>query len=373
MKKILFIAGTRPEAIKVAPVYLEMKRRPGFDPILCSTGQHADLMRHGLEPFGITPDLSLDTMRGGQPLHQLLGSLFQQIGDILKDVRPEIVMVQGDTVSAFAGGWCAFLEKISVAHIEAGLRTGDLYHPFPEEASRRALTIISQVHMAPTAAARQNLLQEGVPETNIIVTGNTTVDALFLALQNRPKVATQAPGLAHRRQILVTGHRRENMGAGLENLCKALLHLAAAFPDVDITYAVHPNPAVDEPVRRLLGTTPNIHLVPPQDYQQFANRMADSYFIISDSGGLQEEAPALGKPVLVTRTTTERPEAVSCGANSLVGIEATAIIKAATELLTDANAYHRMSTAGCPYGDGKASQRICDHLEGLPIADFTGS
>ncbi len=388
MKKILFIAGTRPEAIKIAPVYLAMKRRHKFDPILCATGQHSDLMRHGLEPFGITPEISLDTMRSGQPLHRLLGMLFQQIGDVMAQVQPDVVIVQGDTVSAFAGGWCAFYEKISVTHIEAGLRTGNLHHPFPEEATRRALTIVSHIHMAPTDAARQNLLKEGVPARNVVVTGNTAIDALYMTLEKRSSLAADGstshpypkpygsashgyPNTA-RRQILVTGHRRENLGTGLQNLCEALLHLAKNFSDVDIIFSVHPNPAVDGPVRELLGSTANIRLVPPQDYQQFVDLMADCYLIISDSGGVQEEAPALGKPVLVTRTTTERPEAIERGANRLIGCETNAIIEAATELLTDAGVYQKMSAAGCPYGDGKASQRICDYLEGLPVSDFIG-
>lgn len=368
MKKILFIAGTRPEAIKLAPVYLEMQRRSTLQPVICSTGQHLDLLSHGFGPFGITPDILLDTMRPGQPLHHLAGALFQQVGDIVQEQNPYAVMVQGDTLSAFAGAWCAFYQKCPVVHVEAGLRTGRLDQPFPEEATRVSLAIITASHMAPTTAAKDNLLREGVPPKNILVTGNTTIDALYVMVEKH--ASEGLPPRPDRRQILVTGHRRENFGEGMENVCFALLHLAQKFPDIDISYAVHPNPAVREPVLRMLDSTPNIRLLPPLDYAEFTKKMSHSYLIISDSGGVQEEAPALGVPVLITRKATERPEAIECGANRLVGANSQAIIEAATELLTHPEIYDKMATAGCPYGDGKASQRICDHLEGLPVAEF---
>lgn len=363
VKKILFIAGTRPEAIKLAPVYLEMRRRGAFNPVICATGQHEELADHGFAPFEIYPDITLNTMEAGQSLHRLTGRLFMEVGNVIRKQQPDVVIVQGDTVSAFAGGWCAFFEKRPVVHVEAGLRTGDLEHPFPEEAMRAALTIISTTHMAPTAAARDNLLREGIAPERVVVTGNTSIDALYLMVAKHEQKDSQ--GAPEKRQILVTGHRRENFGQGLENLCHALLELAAKFPDVEITYAVHPNPAVAEPVRRRLGSAQNIQLLPPLDYEEFTQRMLQSYFIISDSGGVQEEAPALGKPVLITRQVTERPEAVDGGANRIVGTDAVKIVRAATELLTRPEVYDKMSTAGCPYGDGKAAGRICDYVEGL--------
>ncbi len=376
VKKILFIAGTRPEAIKLAPVYLEMKGREGFAPVMCSTGQHADLVSHGFGAFGIMPDIMLETMVAGQGLHQLTGALFQQVGEVVREQRPDAVVVQGDTVSAFAGGWCGFYQKVPVVHVEAGLRTGNLEHPFPEEAVRRALTVVADVHMAPTGAARENLLREGVAEEKIVVTGNTTIDALYLVMK-RHEGGDGGAGEAgveagNHRHILVTGHRRENFGEGLENLCYALLELAQRFPDVVISYAVHPNPAVKEPVYRMLGAVENIRLLPPLEYGDFVKMMARSVLIISDSGGVQEEAPALGVPVLITRETTERPEAVTGGANLLVGAKTETIVEAAARLLTHPEAYDRMARAGCPYGDGKAAKRICDYLEGLPVEEFAG-
>jgi len=368
VKKILFIAGTRPEAIKLAPLYLEMRRREAFEPVFCATGQHQDLLAHGLGPFGITPDIDLHSMKPGQALPELTGALFQGIGGAIRKAAPDMIIVQGDTVSAFAGGWCAFYEKIPLAHLEAGLRTGDLDHPFPEEATRRALSIIAKIHFAPTAEARANLVKEGVAGDSIVVTGNTSIDGLYHVLGSSAPPPLPADG---HKMILVTGHRRENLGQGLKNICDALLSISQQAPDVEIKYVVHPNPRVRGPVENMLAGRPNISLVQPQGFAEFVRLMADSYFIISDSGGVQEEAPALGRPVLVTRKTTERPEAVATGANRLVGSETDSIVTTAMELLENKQIYGAMARAGCPYGDGRASVRICDWLEswrGWPVA-----
>lgn len=360
MKKILMIAGTRPEAIKMAPVYLEMQRRKGLAPVFCSTGQHPQLIQHALDPFGIRPEVSLDTMTDNQSLTQLTGRLFQQIGKLLETDRPDTVLVQGDTMSAFTGGWCSFLSKIPVVHIEAGLRSGDLAHPYPEEAARRALGIITACHMAPTNHAKENLVKEGVDPANILVTGNTAIDAL-LFVRDRLKDSVPTDAQAH---ILVTAHRRENIGDGLRNLCTALQIIARQHPGVAITYAVHPNPAVGNVVRDALSNISNISLVPPKGYEDFVRLMMRSRLIISDSGGVQEEAPALGVPVLVARDTTERPEAIELGANLLVGTEPQRIVHSANLLMTDDAAHEKMRSAGSPYGDGRAAVRICDWLEG---------
>ncbi len=352
----------------MAPVYLEMKRRGKLEPVLLSTGQHTDLLAHGLQPFQIKPDIALNTMRPGQPLHQLVGSLFQQVGDSIQRLKPSHILVQGDTVSASTGAWCGFYQRIPVVHIEAGLRTGDLGHPFPEEATRRGISVVAKAHMAPTREAKENLLKEAVDPKSIFVTGNTTIDALYVVRDKTSRDTVAVP--KNGRRILVTGHRRENFGEGLANLCRALLDLSTAFPDLKITYAVHPNPSVRGPVEQMLGSRKNVYLIPPQDYEEFVRLMGLSDFIISDSGGVQEEAPALGKPVLITRTTTERPEAVACGANRLVGTDVSTIVNAATELLTHPGLYQKMATAGCPYGDGHAAERICDYLEGKPVEDF---
>lgn len=374
MKTILFIAGTRPEAIKIAPVYLEAQKRQGLHPVLCAAGQHTDLFDDALSAFRITPEIRLQTMHPGQTLSQLTGHLFHHIGHTISQVQPDAVLVQGDTLTAFTGGYSGFLQQVPVYHIEAGLRTGDIRHPFPEEANRRALSIIASQHLAPTSTARDNLLKEGVSPEMIHVTGNTSIDALHhirRTLAAESELLPAAPPADESPHILVTGHRRENFGPGLQNLCQALLRIVHQHPSVHITYPVHPNPAVTGPIHEALGHHPNIHLIPPQGYMDFIRLMLRSTFIISDSGGVQEEAPALGKPVLVTRTTTERPEAILCGANLLVGVEADTIVNAACKLLTQPDELQRMSAAGSPYGDGAASQRICDLLQGHPVQPFT--
>lgn len=362
MKKILFIAGTRPEAIKLAPLYLEMAARQRLQPEFCATGQHSDLLTATLAVFAVTPDSVLATMAPGQSLPSLAATLLEKVGEEIAARRPDLVIVQGDTASAWAGAWAAFLQKTPVLHVEAGLRTNDPANPFPEEANRRAISLVAAWHAAPTEAARENLLREGIAPDRIQVTGNTAIDALLQA-KNRIGAAP-APAGAHRR-ILVTCHRRENFGEKMTHICRGIQLIAADFPAAEIRWVLHPNPQAARPAREMLSSTPNIHLLEPLSYTDFLAEMIQSYFLISDSGGIQEEAPALGRPVLVTREVTERPEAVEIGANKLVGSDAETIRSAARELLTDAETYRRMATAGSPYGDGRASQRICDWLEAI--------
>jgi UDP-N-acetylglucosamine 2-epimerase len=360
VKKILFIAGTRPEAIKLAPVYLEMRRRGVFVPILCATGQHTDLFSGALQVFGISPELSLNTMHKGQSLPRLTAELFGQLADMAETEKPQGVIVQGDTMSAFAGAWVAFLLKIPVLHVEAGLRTHNLANPFPEEANRRAITIIASLHAAPTERARETLLKEGVPSANIIVSGNTAIDAVMLVRDNLANISAKDNSGSPR--IMVTCHRRENFGPGLEGICTGIRKIAAEFPDVQITWVSHPNPAVGETPRRMLHALPIVQIVSPLGYEEFVREMLRSDFLISDSGGIQEEGPALGKPVLVTREVTERPEASEIGATKLVGTDPDRIAASAGLLLRDDTVYDKMANAGSPYGNGNAAALICDFL-----------
>lgn len=361
MKKILFIAGTRPEAIKLAPLYLQMLGHQRLQPQFCATGQHSDLMTAALDVFGIRPDALLAGMAPGQPLSAVAGRLLENVGREIAARRPDLVIVQGDTASAWAGAWASFLQKTPVLHVEAGLRTSDPANPFPEEANRRAVSLVATWHAAPTPAARENLLNEGISPRQIAVTGNTAIDALLM-VKNRlsPELTTHPAG---QRRILITCHRRENFGDKMIRICQGIQRIAADYPDAELRWVLHPNPEAAQPARELLSSLPNVRLLEPLSYRDFIAEMLQSYFLISDSGGLQEEGPALGRPVLVTREVTERPEAVAIGANQLVGTDADAIQSAAGRLMTDEDAYHRMATAGSPYGDGMASQRICEWLE----------
>ncbi len=363
MKSVLFIAGTRPEAIKIAPVLLEARRRGALRPLLCVTAQHRGMLDQALAVFGIEPDYDLDLMAPGQNLAQLTARLFSSLPGVLAQARPDAVVVQGDTTSAFAGAMSAFYERVPVAHIEAGLRTGDIYSPFPEEANRRLIGVMTRWHFAATETARGNLLGEGTPAERIFVTGNTVIDALLRATSrtSAPPAGPRSP--QGRKLILVTGHRRESFGPGIENLCRALAEIARRHPEAHILYPVHPNPNVLEPVRRLLGGLENVELVEPQGYLEFSALLKECHFVITDSGGVQEEAPTFGKPVLVTRDVTERPEAVAAGCSMLVGTDFERITTEASRLLTDPAAYDRMARPANPYGDGRASERILDVLE----------
>jgi UDP-N-acetylglucosamine 2-epimerase len=365
--RILSVFGTRPEAIKMAPVVRCLGACPGVQSFVCVTAQHRQMLDQVLDLFSIRPDHDLDLMRAGQGLTYLTTSVLQGLGELLRAERPDRVLVQGDTTTAMAVALAAFYEKIPVGHIEAGLRTGNLFSPWPEELNRRIATLIADQHFAPTEQARDNLLREGVDSGRIVVTGNTVIDALFDAIAildaNPARVAALDAALPRldpdKRLILVTGHRRENFDGGLERVAEGLLRLARRG-DVEIIYPVHLNPNVQRAANAVLGDHPAIHLIPPLDYLPFLNLMRRATLIVTDSGGVQEEAPSLGKPVLVTRDTTERPEAVTAGTVLLVGTEPDQLVAQASRLLDDPAAYAAMSFAHNPYGDGHAAARIVE-------------
>jgi UDP-N-acetylglucosamine 2-epimerase (non-hydrolysing) len=369
-KKILLIFGTRPEAIKMAPLVKTLQAHKAFEVKVCVTAQHRQMLDQVLNLFDIQPDFDLNLMRPGQDLSDITSGVLLGLKPVLAQWRPDAVLVHGDTSTTFAASLAAFYQRIPVGHVEAGLRTGNLYSPWPEEANRKLTSVLAQWHFAPTATSRSNLLLEGVPSSAIHVTGNTVIDAL---LQVREKIVN-SPQLRQqfaqdfsfldprKRLVLVTGHRRENFGGGFERICQALTRIAKNHADVQVVYPVHLNPQVQEPVRRLLGDIGNIHLIEPLDYLPFVYLMDKSTLILTDSGGIQEEAPSLGKPVLVMRDTTERPEAVEAGTVKLVGTDADKIATEASTLLTDVQAYQAMAFAHNPYGDGQACQRIAQAL-----------
>jgi UDP-N-acetylglucosamine 2-epimerase (hydrolysing) len=357
MKTVLSVFGTRPEAIKMAPVLKALAREPGLCSLVCVTAQHREMLDQVLSLFSIHPDVDLDLMRGGQTLTQVTTRALIELEPYLVSIRPDLLLVQGDTTTTMAASLAAFYARVPVAHVEAGLRTGDPLHPWPEEVNRRVTTVIATHHFAPTEHARQNLLAERVAEEAITVTGNTVIDALLEVVAQKPSQAPPLP-LRGRRLVLVTAHRRENFGEPLLEIIDALRDLAARYPDVDVVYPVHRNPNVDGPVRRGLGGVAGVHLIDPLEYKPFADLMNAAYLILTDSGGIQEEAPSLGKPVLVLRDETERPEAVEAGTVRLVGPHRAAIVRAASELLDSPEAYARMARAVNPYGDGKAAGRI---------------
>lgn len=355
----------------MAPLALMLAADPRFDAKVCVTGQHREMLDQVLDLFAITPDFDLNIMRSGQDLTEVTCAILHGLKDVLRQFKPDIVLVHGDTATTFAASLAAYYQQIPVAHVEAGLRTGNLYSPWPEEANRELTGVLAALHFAPTATSKENLEREGVAADRIVVTGNTVIDALLdvvgrleidEALQHR--FAEQFSFLgSDRRIVLVTGHRRESFGGGFERICQALADTARAFPEIDVVYPVHLNPNVSEPVNRLLAGIANIHLMEPLDYLPFVYLMNRSYLILTDSGGIQEEAPSLGKPVLVMRDTTERPEAVAAGTVKLVGTQAATIAAQLRELLTERTAYERMSVAHNPYGDGRACGRILDALE----------
>ena len=360
-RRVMFCFGTRPEAIKLAPVIQELAKHPSeFRPVVLVTAQHRQMLDQVLRVFDITPDYDLDVMRPGQSLADVTVGVLRGVERVLRRARPDLVMVQGDTTSALAAALAAFYERIPVGHVEAGLRTGDKYSPYPEEMNRRLVSSLADLHFAPTQAARDNLLGEGVPGGRIHVTGNTVVDAL--KAMRASKVAWHVPVLDRiapdQRVILVTAHRRESFGPGFERICRALRMIVERNPDVTVVYPVHLNPNVRKPVRAILGRTPSVHLIEPLEYLPFVRLMERAYVILTDSGGIQEEAPALGKPVLVMRDKTERPEAVAAGTARLVGTDADVIVAATERLLRSAAAYRKMARARNPFGDGHASRRV---------------
>lgn len=369
--KLLAVFGTRPEAIKMAPLVKALQASGSVDLQVCVTAQHRQMLDQVLSLFEIKPDFDLDLMRPGQTLTQLTCNILQGMDHVLADSKPNWVLVHGDTSTTLGTSLAAYYRQIGVAHVEAGLRTHNLYSPWPEEANRQITGRLAGLHFAPTEEARQNLLKEGIDSKNIHVTGNTVIDALLAVskkIENDDELngmlAARFPFLdSAKRLILVTGHRRENFGAGFEAMCQALKGIAAE-PGVQVVYPVHLNPNVQEPVRRILGDACNVHLIDPLDYLPFVYLMKRSYLILTDSGGIQEEAPSLGKPVLVMRDTTERPEAVLAGTVKLVGTDRGTIVHAVQTLLQDAVEYQRMSHAHNPYGDGLASSRIVEYFKG---------
>jgi len=367
VRTISVIFGTRPEAIKLAPVVLALRadRRLACD--VCVSAQHREMLDQVLEAFGIVPDTDLNLMVPNQTLEGLTARAIETLGHYIGQRKPELVLVQGDTTTTFCAALAAFYQHIPVGHVEAGLRTGNLQSPWPEEANRLLTTRLTDLHFAPTEINRANLLREGIDPSRIYVTGNTVVDALFLALARVQANPPEVPGLPEELVrpggpplVLITGHRRENFGAGFEAICFAIAELARRFTDTAFVYPVHLNPNVRRPVDHILrrGETPNVHLIEPLPYLPFVAMMARSTLILSDSGGVQEEAPSLGKPVLVMRDTTERPEAVTAGTVKLVGTDGATIVAETTRLLTDRTAYEAMARAHNPYGDGKATGRI---------------
>lgn len=368
--KVLTVFGTRPEAIKMAPVVKALAADAAFDARVCVTAQHREMLDQVLDIFTVRPDFDLNLMAPGQDLSDITSKVLLGMRDVYRQWTPDIVLVHGDTTTTLATSLSAYYAKVKVGHVEAGLRTGDKYSPWPEEMNRRLTGAVADYHFAPTEGSRLNLLREGTTQDAIHVTGNTVIDALLDVAQRVRADGPLKRGFeeqfkfldASKRLVLVTGHRRENFGTSFENICLALRDIAARG-DVQLVYPVHPNPNVQEPVQRILGKVENVHLIAPLDYLPFVYLMDRCAFLITDSGGIQEEAPSLGKPVLVMRNTTERPEAVDAGTVKLVGTDRAVIALEASRLLDDYAAYDSMSRAHNPYGDGQAASRICDILK----------
>lgn len=373
--RVSFVFGTRPEAIKLSPVILAMRGDPRFVCTVCVTAQHRQMLDQVLVAFEIQPDKDLDLMQPDQTLAAFTGRAVGAIDDYLSKERPDLLLVQGDTTTVFCAALAAFYQHIPVGHVEAGLRTGNLQAPWPEEANRVLTSKLATLHFAPTESSKKNLLEEKVPSRSIVVSGNTVIDALLIALEKITRHPPTIPGLPAMLQagiafdgpplVLITGHRRESYGVGFQNVCEAIAKLAERFPQTHFVYPVHLNPNVREPVSRILGVpgsppraTPNIHLIEPLGYLPFVALMNRSRLIVTDSGGIQEEAPSLGRPVLITRDSTERPEAVEAGTARLVGTNPLRIVEEVSRLLTDQEAYRDMSRRVNPYGDGRSAQRI---------------
>ena len=374
LKKVLLVFGTRPEAIKMSPLVKAFEKEETIESKVCVTAQHREMLDQVLEMFDIKPDYDLNIMKPGQDLFDVTSNVLLGLKNVLNDFSPDVVLVHGDTTTTSSASLASFYNKIKVGHVEAGLRTGDMYSPWPEEANRQITGVLANYHFAPTTTSANNLLKENKNPKDIVVTGNTVIDALFLALDKIEKndelkskiiesINSQYELKDDKKIILVTGHRRENFGDGFINICEALKTIALNNPDIDIVYPVHLNPNVQKPVKEILSNTSNVYLINPLQYEQFIYMMNKSYFIITDSGGVQEEAPSLGKPVLVMRDTTERPEAVEAGTVKLVGTNKEMIIKEAQKLLDDENEYNIMSKAHNPYGDGKACERIVEFIK----------
>lgn len=376
MKKILIVFGTRPEAIKMAPLVKAFKNNNHFDTRVCVTAQHRQMLDQVLEIFEILPEYDLNIMKAGQDLYDITSNVLVGVRDVLADFKPDIVFVHGDTSTTFSASLAAYYSKVKVGHIEAGLRTYDIYSPWPEEGNRQLTGVLANYHFAPTVQSQENLLKEGKNQNDIYVTGNTVIDALMYVLHRiesqpelkekiKKKISSQYLLDHNRKVILVTGHRRENFGQGFINICEGLKQIALNNPNVDIVYPVHLNPNVQKPVNQILSDIENVYLIDPLQYEEFIYLMSQAYFIITDSGGIQEEAPSLGKPVLVMRDTTERPEAVAAGTVKLVGCDKETLVREAEKLLHDHSEYEIMSRAHNPYGDGKACERVVQLMQGL--------
>ncbi|MFK3968957.1 non-hydrolyzing UDP-N-acetylglucosamine 2-epimerase [Ensifer adhaerens] len=370
--KVLTVFGTRPEAIKMAPLVQALNDAGDIDAKVCVTAQHREMLDQVLYLFGIKPDFDLNIMRPGQSLSGITSEILQRIEPVLRTHSPDVVLVHGDTSTTMAATLASYYQKIPVGHVEAGLRTGNIYSPWPEEANRRITATLAKYHFAPTSVAKSNLLREGISEQSIFVTGNTVIDALLKVQRRLTEDSALSGSVASHfkflrdgsRLVLITGHRRENFGDGFERICNAIRQLSEEFPGDDFVYPVHLNPNVSEPVNRILGSLQNVHLISPQEYLPFVYLMSKSHIILTDSGGIQEEAPSLGKPVLVMRDTTERPEAVDAGTVQLVGTDTDRIVAVARELMTNDRSYRHMAFAHNPYGDGDACSRILHAILG---------
>lgn len=371
--KVLTVFGTRPEAIKMAPLVHALAKDTFFEAKVCVTAQHREMLDQVLRLFEITPDIDLNIMKPGQTLIDISSKILQGLAKEFESFKPDIVLVHGDTTTTLAASLAAFYHQIPVGHVEAGLRTGNLFSPWPEEGNRKVTGHLAQIHFAPTENSKENLLRENIAKESIYVTGNTVIDALLWVSDKISNEASLKNSLESRypfldkqkKMVLVTGHRRESFGGGFERICTALAQIALKHPDVQVVYPVHLNPNVSEPVNRILKDISNVFLIEPQDYLPFVYLMMNAHIILTDSGGIQEEAPSLGKPVLVMRETTERPEAVSAGTVKLVGTDVQKIVENVSQLLLNCDEYHTMSKAHNPYGDGAACARILDALKAM--------
>jgi UDP-N-acetylglucosamine 2-epimerase (non-hydrolysing) len=364
MKRVMTVFGTRPEAIKLAPVILELENHPDrFESLVCVTAQHREMLDQVLEWFEVKPHYDLDLMQPDQGLAQFASRALSAVSELLQEARPDLVLVQGDTTTVMMAALAAFYQHIPVGHVEAGLRTRNPYNPFPEEINRRVAGVLATFHFAPTERAAAALRSEQVPEENVFITGNTVVDALLMTVRRKVNLELDF-NPDGRRLILVTAHRRESFGVQFESICLALRDLAERNADVDIVYPVHLNPNVRKPVARILAGQPRVHLLEPMRYEQFVHLMANAYLILTDSGGIQEEAPVLGKPALVMRETTERSEATEAGTARLVGTDRQRIVYEVERVLSDEEQYRAMARAGSPFGDGHAAERIVNVLIG---------
>ncbi len=363
--KVMTVFGTRPEAIKMAPLAIELKKYDNIESVVCVTAQHRQMLDQVLELFKITPEYDLDIMKTRQTLIGITTKVLEGLDEVIKKEKPDIVLVHGDTSTSFVAALAAFYNQVKVGHVEAGLRTYDKYSPYPEEMNRQLTGRIADLNFSPTEQNRLNLLKENVPDDTIFITGNTVIDALKTTVQENYKFKEKALNdldFDNRRVIIVTAHRRENLGKPLENICNALKHIVTKYEDVELVYPVHLNPAVRETAFAILGGLDRVHLVEPLDVEDLHNAMAKSFMVMTDSGGIQEEAPALAKPVLVMRTETERPEAVDAGTVKIAGVDKDNIIRLAEELLDSREAYDKMAHAANPYGDGEASRRTVEAI-----------